>query len=324
MRASRWRRWSPRAGSWPSRPDCSARSSRRCCARRRSCSAGAGPPAHRQRHRAGRGRGRANVGSYRDLLRQIEQSREEALRALELLLGRYPAAEIAVAQRLAPMPAPVPVGPAVGPARTPARRHRRRAPRGRGLQPRRRGQGRAAAAHQPDRRRQPHLQRRAGAAGPQQPGLRLRRQPAGAAVPGWRAAGAGRDPRRRAEAGGGRLRAHRAARLRRGRERARRRDRAARARGHPGAQHRRQRTRAGTGAGPVPRRQGRPARRRAAPAGAVSARTSLLRVQTDRLAQRVNLHLALGGGFDDAAGGRWQRAEAAGHGARRIDRALAR
>ena len=52
----------------------------------------------------------ANLGSYRDLLRQIVQARDEALRALELLVGRYPAAEIAVAQGLAPMPAPVPVG----------------------------------------------------------------------------------------------------------------------------------------------------------------------------------------------------------------------
>jgi outer membrane protein, multidrug efflux system len=53
---------------------------------------------------------RANVGNFRDLLRQVDLAREQALRALELLLGRYPAAEIAVAQRLAPMPAPVPVG----------------------------------------------------------------------------------------------------------------------------------------------------------------------------------------------------------------------
>ncbi len=53
---------------------------------------------------------RATAGSYRDRLRQIEQAREEALRALELLLGRYPAAEIAVAERLSPMPPPVPVG----------------------------------------------------------------------------------------------------------------------------------------------------------------------------------------------------------------------
>ena len=53
---------------------------------------------------------RATVGTYRDALRQVELSREQALRALELLLGRYPAAEIAVAERLAPMPGPVPVG----------------------------------------------------------------------------------------------------------------------------------------------------------------------------------------------------------------------
>lgn len=52
----------------------------------------------------------ANVGSVRDLLRQTVQLRDEAVRALELLLGRYPAAEIAVAQRLATMPAPVPIG----------------------------------------------------------------------------------------------------------------------------------------------------------------------------------------------------------------------
>jgi NodT family efflux transporter outer membrane factor (OMF) lipoprotein len=53
---------------------------------------------------------RANVGGYRDTLRQIEQAREQALRALELLVGRYPAAEIAVAERLSSMPPPVPVG----------------------------------------------------------------------------------------------------------------------------------------------------------------------------------------------------------------------
>jgi NodT family efflux transporter outer membrane factor (OMF) lipoprotein len=53
---------------------------------------------------------RANLGSYRDTLRQVEYSRDQALRALELLLGRYPAAEVAVAQQLATMPAPAPVG----------------------------------------------------------------------------------------------------------------------------------------------------------------------------------------------------------------------
>jgi outer membrane protein TolC len=34
-----------------------------------------------------------------------------------------------------------------------------------------------------------------------------------------------------------------------------------------------------------------------------SARTSLLRVQSERLAQRVNLHLALGGSFSDTTSG---------------------
>ena len=53
---------------------------------------------------------RANAGSFRDTVRQLELARENALRALELLLGRYPAAEIAVATRLASPPQPVPVG----------------------------------------------------------------------------------------------------------------------------------------------------------------------------------------------------------------------
>jgi multidrug efflux system outer membrane protein len=53
---------------------------------------------------------RANAGTYRDTLRQVELSREQALRALELLLGRYPAAEIAVAQQLAPIPPAISVG----------------------------------------------------------------------------------------------------------------------------------------------------------------------------------------------------------------------
>jgi NodT family efflux transporter outer membrane factor (OMF) lipoprotein len=53
---------------------------------------------------------RANVGPYRDMLRQADLSREQALRALELLLGRYPSAEVAVAPNLSTMPAPVPLG----------------------------------------------------------------------------------------------------------------------------------------------------------------------------------------------------------------------
>jgi NodT family efflux transporter outer membrane factor (OMF) lipoprotein len=54
--------------------------------------------------------GRANLGSYRDALRQVELAREQALRALELLLGRYPSAELAAAQNLPAMPPPMPVG----------------------------------------------------------------------------------------------------------------------------------------------------------------------------------------------------------------------
>ena len=53
---------------------------------------------------------RANLGSYRDALRQAELAREQALRALELLLGRYPAADVALAAQLSPLPAPVPAG----------------------------------------------------------------------------------------------------------------------------------------------------------------------------------------------------------------------
>lgn len=52
----------------------------------------------------------ASVAGYRDSMRQADLSREQALRALELLLGRYPSAEIAVAAQLSPMPPPVPAG----------------------------------------------------------------------------------------------------------------------------------------------------------------------------------------------------------------------
>jgi len=53
---------------------------------------------------------RASAASYRDVLRQTELSREQSLRALESLLGRYPAAEIKVVERFSAMPESVPVG----------------------------------------------------------------------------------------------------------------------------------------------------------------------------------------------------------------------
>ena len=69
-----------------------------------------------QRQRIGAGNeqavaeARANLGSYRDALRQSELARDNAMRALELLLGRYPAADVALAAQLTPLPAPLPAG----------------------------------------------------------------------------------------------------------------------------------------------------------------------------------------------------------------------
>lgn len=53
---------------------------------------------------------RVNVSNARDALRQTALAREQALRGLEVLLGRYPAAEVKVADRLAAVPPQVPVG----------------------------------------------------------------------------------------------------------------------------------------------------------------------------------------------------------------------
>ncbi len=53
---------------------------------------------------------RASTGTSRDSLRQIELARVEAIRALELLLGRYPAAAAAVTPQLPGQPDAVPAG----------------------------------------------------------------------------------------------------------------------------------------------------------------------------------------------------------------------
>ena len=53
---------------------------------------------------------RANVGGYRDSLQQIELSRVQSIRALEILLGRYPAAAAEIAPQLPAQPGVVPVG----------------------------------------------------------------------------------------------------------------------------------------------------------------------------------------------------------------------
>jgi multidrug efflux system outer membrane protein len=53
---------------------------------------------------------RANLGTSRDTVRQIELARENAVRALEILLGRYPAATTPVSPQFPGQPAAVPAG----------------------------------------------------------------------------------------------------------------------------------------------------------------------------------------------------------------------
>src|SRR5215831_18153698 len=52
----------------------------------------------------------ANVESFRDTVRNLDLAYQNALRALESLLGRYPAAAVAIAERLPAWPGNVPVG----------------------------------------------------------------------------------------------------------------------------------------------------------------------------------------------------------------------
>jgi NodT family efflux transporter outer membrane factor (OMF) lipoprotein len=69
-----------------------------------------------QRQRVGSGDGydvalaRASVETFRDTVEQFDLARVQSLRALEALLGRYPAADIEVAAPLARLPGPVPAG----------------------------------------------------------------------------------------------------------------------------------------------------------------------------------------------------------------------
>ena len=53
---------------------------------------------------------RASVGTFRDALREIELGRTQAIRALELLLGRYPSAAAVVSPRLPGFPGEIPAG----------------------------------------------------------------------------------------------------------------------------------------------------------------------------------------------------------------------
>src|SRR5882672_9651028 len=53
---------------------------------------------------------RANLGNLQDALLQIQLAHQQALRSMELLLGRYPAAELHARETLTAMPGPVPAG----------------------------------------------------------------------------------------------------------------------------------------------------------------------------------------------------------------------
>src|SRR5687768_15580522 len=53
---------------------------------------------------------RANLAAFRDSVRSLELSYQQAVRALEALAGRYPAAALSVAPKLAALPGTVPVG----------------------------------------------------------------------------------------------------------------------------------------------------------------------------------------------------------------------
>jgi NodT family efflux transporter outer membrane factor (OMF) lipoprotein len=69
-----------------------------------------------QRQRIGRGDGydaalaRANAETFRDTVEQLKLARVQSLRALETLVGRYPAADVEVAAQLAQPPGAVPAG----------------------------------------------------------------------------------------------------------------------------------------------------------------------------------------------------------------------
>ena len=53
---------------------------------------------------------RVSLQTYRDSLRQVQLAYEQSLRALELLLGRYPSADVAVPSQFMALEAEVPVG----------------------------------------------------------------------------------------------------------------------------------------------------------------------------------------------------------------------
>ena len=300
-RGSRSPRSSRRPGSWPSRRGCGRRRPRTCCASSR---------APRRRWRAiacawaaatsstSRSR-RANVEALRDTVRSLELAYRNALRAIEALVGRYPSASVGVAERLPAWPGEVPAGRArpsfssAGPTSSAA--ERRVARRSTAPKKRRRRGCRGSRWSRTSRRSRPSSSCCRAA---------TTRCSASARASCSRCSSAAccsrRSTRARRAAGGDRrLRQGRRTRVRRGRGRARRR------------RHRRA-SASRSWCAPCARTSVRSSSPTSAIASAASdlrgvqqqqlalysAQIALLRVQSDRLVQRVNLHLALGGSFE--------------------------
>ncbi len=53
---------------------------------------------------------RANLGSFQDIVKQVQLAHSQSLRAVELLLGRYPGAELQARHELPALPGPIPGG----------------------------------------------------------------------------------------------------------------------------------------------------------------------------------------------------------------------
>ena len=108
-RASRSPRWWPRAGSSPSRRGCRRRIAEEML---RSAERQLGLARDRlrvgKRRRVRRRRSRARTSRrFRDSVRSLDLAYLQALRALEALVGRYPAAALSVAERSSPaLPVP--------------------------------------------------------------------------------------------------------------------------------------------------------------------------------------------------------------------------
>ena len=125
-----------------------------------------------ERRRVGRGDSyevalsRANAETFRDSVLQLSFSREQAQRAIEALVGRYPSATVDIATELANVAGPGSGRIAVGAARAPARRHRSGSARGGRVQSGAGSQGCAATVDLADDVDQQHLERPVRAARP--------------------------------------------------------------------------------------------------------------------------------------------------------------